>query len=142
MAVIRILVWKTKDEENTQFPADGFAGLYRSDEYFYYKTYSPSKVIGVENAKIWVSNKYGMVIGDMEGITEMNFNVVISKLKRIAKSLGQRQIQFHCSAGTSLYNFFLANYKAIPSYPMLFQDFGSAIPPEKIMFTFADIDIF
>jgi len=122
--------------------ADGFAGVYRSDEYLYYKTYNPTKVISIDDSKIWINDKRGLVIGDMESINEMNFNVVINKLKKIAKKLGRRQIQFHCSPGTSLHEFFTANYKATPSYPMLFQDFGSAIPPEKVRFTFADIDIF
>src|SRR5688572_16270280 len=122
--------------------ADGFAGVYRSDEYLYYKMYNPTKVISIDDSKIWISDKHGLVIGDMENINEMNFNVVISKLKRIAKKLGKRQIQFHCSPGTSLHKFFTLNYKATPSYPILFQDFGSAIPPEKLRFTFADIDIF
>jgi hypothetical protein len=122
--------------------ADDFAGVCRSDEYLYYKTYNPTKVISIDDSKIWINDKQGLVIGDMENINEMNFKVVISKLKRIAMKLGKRQIQFHCNPGTSLYEFFAANYKATPSYPMLFQDFGSAIPPEKVRFTFADIDIF
>lgn len=122
--------------------ADGFAGVYRSVDYFSYKTYSPSVVIGMENAKIWISTKYGLVIGDMEGVHKMNFTSLINMLKGIAKRLGLREIQFHCSPGTGLHDFFAAKYKATPSYPVLFQDFGSVIPPEKIKFTFADIDIF
>lgn len=122
--------------------ADGFAGVYRSEEYLAYKAYNPGKVIGIADAKIWVSNKYGLLIGDIEGLTEVNFRVVIGKLKSIAKKLGVRQIQFHCSPGTSLYKLFAADYKPAPSYPMLFQDFGSVIPPANIKFTFADIDIF
>lgn len=122
--------------------ADGFAGVCRSEEHLYYKTYNPTKVIIIDDSKIWINDKHGLVIGDMENINEMNFNGVISKLKRIAKKLGKRQIQFHCSPGTSLHKIFTLNYKAMPSYPMLFQDFGSAIPPEKLRFTFADIDIF
>jgi len=121
---------------------DGFAGVYRSDEYLYYKTYSLAKVIRVRDSKIWISNKHGLMIGDMEGIHEMNFSAVINKLKRIAKRLGVRQIQFHCSPGTSLHQLFATHYKSTTSFPMLFQDFGSAISPEKIRFTFADIDIF
>ena len=121
---------------------DGFAGLYRSDEYLQYKAYSSISVIRIGDAKIWISNKHGLMIGDMEGVNENNFEAVINKLKGIAKRLGVRQIQFHCSPDASLHNFFSMNYKATPSYPMLFQDFGSAIPPEKVRFTFADIDIF
>ena len=122
--------------------ADGFAGVSRSAEYFQHKSYSTAKVIGIDGVKIWVSNRSVMMIGDMEGMHEMNFNAVINKLKKIAKRLGLRQVQFHCSPGTQLHALFSANYKANPSYPALFQDFGSAISPEKIKFTFADIDIF
>ena len=121
---------------------DGFAGVWRNGEYLNYKTYNPTKVIRVGDAKIWISDRHGLVIGDMEGINEMNFNNVISELKRITRRLGMRQLQFHCSPGTSLHDLFATKYKATPSYPMLFQDFGSAISPEKIRFTFADIDIF
>ncbi len=122
--------------------ADGFAGVYRNGEYLSYKTYSATKVISIGNSKIWINNKYGLVIGDMEGVNEINFGTVIHKLEKLAKTLGVKQIQFHCSPGTSLHGLFVKNYKAIPSYPMLFQDFGSAVSPEKVRFTFADIDIF
>jgi hypothetical protein len=122
--------------------ADGFAGVCRSEAYLQYKTYSPSKIIVVDDAKIWVSTKYGLMIGDIEGLNRINFNAVIHKLKSIARKLGMRQIQFHCSPGTSLHDLFADHYKANPSYPMFFQDFGSAITPEQVRFTFADIDIF
>lgn len=118
------------------------AGLYRNNEYLHYKTYSPTCVIGIADAKIWISHKYGLMIGDMEGVNESNFNRVMKKLKNIAKRLGIKQMQFHVSPNTSLHALFTGNYAETASYPMLFQDFGSAIPPEKVKFTFADIDIF
>jgi Acetyltransferase (GNAT) domain len=120
---------------------DGFAGVFRNEEYLYYKRYSATKVISIDTSKIWINNKYGLVIGDMEGVNEINFGTIIHKLERLAKNLGVKQIHFHCSPGTSLHQLFFKNYKAIASYPMLFQDFGSTVPPEKIRFTFADIDI-
>ena len=122
--------------------ADGFAGVYRNEEYFAYKTYSPSRIVRIGNAKAWISNRPGIFIGDMENVHETNFKAVIDKLKRIARKLGVRQIQFHCSPGTTLHRLFSEKFEATPSYPVLFQDFGSSIPPEKIKFTFADIDIF
>lgn len=122
--------------------AGDFAGLYRNNEYLCYKTYSPTSVIGIGDAKIWISHKYGLMIGDMEGVNEKNFDRVMNKLKSIAKKLGIKQMQFHVSPDTSLYPLFSGNYTETASYPMLFQDFGSAIPPEKVKFTFADIDIF
>ena len=122
--------------------ADGFAGVYRSEEYFGYKTYSETRTIQINNVKIWISNKPGMLIGDIEGLNEVNFKNTIAKLKAMAGKLGIRQVQFHCSPDTSLCRLFQAHYPASPSYPVLFQDFGSAISPMKTRFCFADIDIF
>jgi len=122
--------------------ASGYAGVNRTTEYFQYKTYSNTAVVKIADSKIWICQKNGLMIGDMEAVTEVNFNTVIGKLKSLARQLGIRQIQFHTSDATALYDLFAAHYKSIPSYPMLFQDFGSAVSPEKIKFTFADIDIF
>lgn len=121
---------------------DGFAGVYRDEEYFAYKTYNFSRIIRIGDAKVWISNRPGMLIGDMEGVDRQNFASVIAKLKALAKKLGIRHIQFHCSPGTSLFKLFSENFEQTPSYPVLFQDFGSPIGPENIKFTFSDIDIF
>jgi hypothetical protein len=80
--------------------------------------------------------------GDWEGVNVDNFSASMQAVKKVAAELGVRQIQFHCCPGTSLHKFFAARYKAIPSYPVLYKDFGSSVSPEKLRFTFADIDIF
>ncbi len=121
---------------------DGFAGILRDDDFLNYKSYSTSKVIRLGEVKAWIQIKNILLLGDIEGVNTTNFNEVINELKRVTAKLGLRQIQFHCSPGTSLYDLFSKNYSATPSYPALFQDFGSAIVPGKIKFTFADIDIF
>lgn len=121
---------------------DGYAGVCRNDDYLKYRTYNPTQVIKVQHAKVWMRSKFNLVIGDMEGITAANFTIVIDKLKNLAFRMGLKQIQFHCSPGTELHRLFSMNFKAIQSYPMLFQNFGSPIPIEKIRFTFSDIDIF
>lgn len=121
---------------------DGFAGVCRSKEYLKYKTYNDSSVIEIGDSKIWVSNKHGLVIGDMEGVNEMNLTSVVSELRKIARRLGVSRVHFHSSPGTSLYKLFVSSYTPTPSFHIIFQDFGSMIPLEKIKFTFADIDIF
>lgn len=121
---------------------EGFATVYRNADYLEYKTYSQTEVIKAGETKVWVSRKYGFSIGDMQGANEKNFSDSIEQLKRIAGKTGAREIQFHCSPGTRLHTLFSAYFKASPSYPALFQDFDSPVPPEEIKFTFADIDIF
>ncbi len=122
--------------------ANGFGGVCRSKSYLEYKCYNTTHVIGVKGAKAWVNIRNGMIIGDLEGVTEADFKKVMAGLIQIAKWIGVTQIQFHSSQGTKLYEQFEANYESRPSYPVLFQDFGSVISPEMVRFTFADIDIF
>jgi hypothetical protein len=121
---------------------DGYAGVWRNDEYFRYKRWCGAQVIGIDGSKVWISNKQGLIVGDIEASETETFSVFMDKLERLGRQLGTRQIQFHCSPGTRLHTLFAARYISVPSYPVLFQDFGSVIPPEKIKFTFADVDVF
>ena len=120
---------------------DGYGGVHHSKEYLEYKTYSSSSVISARNSKAWIKIKNGLIIGDME-IKENNFFKSMKEIKKIAKRLGLKQIYFHACKETFLHALFVRHYQPIPSFPVLFQDFGSEIPIEKIKFTFADIDIF
>lgn len=122
--------------------SDGFAGVLRDKEYLDWKTYHATTVIRIGEAKIWFSDRYLLMIGDMENVTEKNFTMVMQELCQIARRLGVKEIQFHASPATSLHRLWEANYTKHESYPLLFQDFDSAIDPEKIKFNFADIDIF
>jgi Acetyltransferase (GNAT) domain len=120
----------------------GFAGVSRSGAYLEHKNYNHTKVIEVKDARLWISIREAFIIGDMENIRQENFTDVMNEIKKIAGKLGLKQIQFHCCKGTALHDLFSRAFKAIPSFPVLFQDFGSDIPPDKIKFSFADIDIF
>jgi GNAT superfamily N-acetyltransferase len=121
---------------------DGFAGVFRTKEYLHYKKYTDTIIIVIENTKLWLSFKNGLVIGDIDGINKKSFAAVMKRLKNLSRRLGIRQIQFHTSTGTRLHKLFSTRYKATPSFPVLFQDFGSLGDLETIKFTFADIDIF
>ncbi|MCX6319068.1 MAG: GNAT family N-acetyltransferase [Bacteroidetes bacterium] len=121
---------------------EGFAGLWRDEAFLTWKTYNASLVIGLAGAKIWISDRYYLMIGDMEGVTEQNFEAVMKKLTRVARRLGISEIQLHLSPGTGLYRIWAQHIQPVESYPVLFQDFGAGLPPEQIKFSFADIDIF
>ena len=82
------------------------------------------------------------MIGDMQYVNEENFDEIIRELKKLAAGMGLKQVQFHCSPGIALHELFSRKYKPTASYPSLFQNFSSTIAPEKVKFTFADIDIF
>ncbi len=122
--------------------AYGFAGINRNDGYLNYKTFSSLKVIKAGESKVWIKGDAGLIIGDMEGVNKINFNLVIAKLKKVARKLGVRKMYFHCSPDIELHQLFLTKYEPRPSFPVFFQDFGFKGSHEKIKFTFADIDIF
>jgi hypothetical protein len=119
-----------------------FAAVYRSPEYLNCKTYNASFVIQAGPVSVWLSDRHHLMIGDMENVKEAGFKLVMRVLKKLAVRLGIREIQFHVSPASPLHTIWAAHCTPRPSYPVVFRDFGSAIPPEKIKFSFADIDIF
>jgi hypothetical protein len=121
---------------------EDFAGVHRSREYIQYKTYSSTEIISIGHSKIWINYRSDLVIGDMEGVDDMNFAFVLNELKKIARKLGVRRLWFQASPGTKLHRLFNECITPRPSFPVLFKDFGSPIPVETIKFVFADIDIF
>lgn len=125
---------------NSVISAD-YGGIYRDQDYLKYKTYFTRHVIRIGLTSFWIKINNGLIIGDIEGVTD-DFDEVLNKLKKLARKLGVSQIQFHSSPHTQLHRLFAERYKAVPSFPVLFQDFESGIPIDKIKFTLADIDIF
>jgi hypothetical protein len=121
---------------------DGFAGVYRNENYLSHKKYSGTKVLGFKNSQVWISRTGGLIIGDMQNINEANFNEVINHLKTLSSKLGLKYVQFHCSPGTGLHTLFSGCSVISKSFPVLFQNFNCPIPLDKIKFVFADIDIF
>jgi len=118
------------------------AGVQRSAPYLECRKYNDTQVLGIGPVKVWVKITPVLFIGDMEGVDENNFDSVIRTLAKLCRRLGIRRISFHTSPDTILHRLWSARYAAVPSFPVLFQDFGAEVPLEKIKFTFADIDIF
>jgi hypothetical protein len=120
---------------------DGYNGVLRSDRYMDYKTYSDNRVIRVGEALVWLKAGPDLVVGDL-ALANADFDATFSALRRMAFLTGLRQITFHASPGTRLHRLLAGRYPAMPSFPVLFQDFDSGLAPETIKFTFGDIDIF
>jgi hypothetical protein len=139
--ILRKLMLPEKGLPNSM-KKEGFAVVDRSSEYLQYRTYSSTKVLIVGKCKAWIKLSDSLMIGDIEGADKHNFPQLIKELKKLTAKLGIRQVQFHCSRETSLHHLFSQSISPAPSFHMLFQDFGSPIPIEKVKFTLADIDIF
>lgn len=140
----KVLRRKLVNEHGFQNAAkeDGFAVIDRSPSYLEWKKYNESFVIMAGGARVWVSDRYHLMIGDMEHADEKKIQDVIRDLAALAAKLGIAEVQFHTAPETALHAVWNKRVEPGESYPVLFQDFGSAIPIEKIKFSFADVDIF
>ena len=120
---------------------DGFAGINRNEAYLQYKTYTQTYVINLGGAFLWVKINSELLIGDIL-LGTADFDEMMIRLKKIGRKLGINSLQFHCSPGTKLHQLFADRFKAIPSFPALFQCFEDGLPVDQIKFTSADIDTF
>ena len=123
------------------FSAEGFGGISRDERYLLYRTYSPSRVIRIGKAQVWMRVRGGLVIGDLQ-VAGRDFVSTIGELRELARRAGLGGISFIVSVGTAVHGLFAAEYTAEPSFPVLFQDLGATIPLEEIRFSYSDIDIF
>lgn len=126
--------------------SEGFAGIDRDSAYLQYKTFSPTNVIKVNGVQTWIRVRDGLLLGDLQTpgatMTEIDCKKAINGLKKIARQLGLSSITFIVSEDTLACRLFAGLYEPMPSYPLLIQDFGAAIDPKQLRFSFADIDIF
>lgn len=119
----------------------GFDGLHRDEAYLEYKRYGSTIVVSAGKAKAWIKCGTSMIVGDLD-LGEQDFMTTIKALKKLAWKLGMSELLFHSSPGTRLHQLFLAHYKPIESFPVLFQDLGAPVDFKRFKFTFADIDTF
>ncbi len=119
---------------------DGYAGVYRDAAYWKYKTYYDRSVIRIGESLVWIKINNGLIIGDMN--VTGDFYGLMASLQKLAAKLGLTEIQLHTSQGTGLHQLLIKQWQPIPSFPVLFQDFGSGWELNRIKFNFADIDIF
>ncbi len=120
---------------------DGYAGVYRDNHYLKYKTYTETYTIKISNSALWIKISGVLLIGDIS-VIPADFDYVIAELKKLARNIGLKEIHFHASPGTTLYNLFAKSFKSIPSFPVIFKDLAGDTPIDKIKFTSADIDTF
>jgi hypothetical protein len=119
---------------------DGFIGIHKDPIYFQYKTFSQNYFVELASGKIWVKANRQLIIGDMN--LSAYDESVFFELRYLAKELSFNKIMFQVSKGCSLFTLFCKFYQPIPTFPVVFKDFGAGIPLNKIKFTFSDIDIF
>jgi hypothetical protein len=121
--------------------AAGFAGVLRNEQYVNYKRYSRCRMIKIDDSIIWMKITDVLLIGDLE-VKEKNFNNLMLRIIQLAERLGLREIHFHSSPGTNLYQLFASRYPFIKSFPVIIRTLGNNSPLAGVKFTSADFDTF
>jgi len=121
-----------------------FAGIYRNNEFFQYKTYEKSFVLSINGKSVWLKTDGNyLLIGDMERCSEEEFKKVIKKLKTLAFLLGLPYLRYHCSPDVYFEKFFAEialRYET--SYPVGWCNFNSGLELKNLKFTMCDNDTF
>ncbi|WP_413668496.1 GNAT family N-acetyltransferase [Mucilaginibacter sp. Mucisp86] len=120
---------------------EGFYSLHRDSSYLSHKTYTESFTIKTGNSSVWFRIAGGMVIGDIDFVTD-DLSDIIPRLKKIAGRLGLQKLQFQADKRSELNAFLKLHAEPIPSFPVIVKDLSSRTPLDKLAFAFADIDIF
>lgn len=126
---------------NNTLLAEGYAGINRDDSYLSYKTYNTTYVLKINQSLVWLKITNKITIGDIS-IYEDQFDIVIKTLHKIALKLGLRSIEYHCSHRTKMCALFAERYNPKLSLHVLFKDIDAGIPLDKIVFTYADAEVF
>lgn len=121
-----------------------FAGIYRNNDFFQYKTYEKSYVLSINRKSVWLKTDGEFLnIGDIERCSEEEFKKVIKKLKTLAFILGLPYLRYHCSPDVYFEKFFAKiALKHESSYPVGWCDFNSGLELKNLKFTMCDNDTF
>lgn len=137
------LHYKTNDPGvATSWNSEGFGGILRDADYFNYKKYNGGFVVKAGAGLAWMNLNRGCWLGELQVKTEPELKESLQHLKSIASGWGEKQLLFHVSTGTNLHTWMGKLYQPLSSFPVLGYSLGGSIPPEKIKFSLADIDIF
>lgn len=122
--------------------SEGFAATSRRAEFHAYKSFAGSRVLATDGGRVWLKVRRGLLIGDLEASAQDDMDKTIWMLERFAVRLGIQQIVFQSSTETRFTSYFGNRYRALPCLTVVYQNLRSQIPPEKLRFTFGDLDNF
>ena len=110
--------------------------------FFEYKKFQNSYVKEFEGIRVWFKlTEMFLMVGDVR--SDYDFEVVHSKLSKLAKKLGVPHIRYQVCSGTPVYEACLkAGLTKGNTYPIAGIALESKFPLEKMKFTLADFDTF
>lgn len=122
---------------------EGFAGVDRDRSFHAYKSsFAGSRVLALEGGRAWLNPHHGLLVGDLEALTDVDLGTTCRALARLGTRLGVHQISFQASKDTRFSRALASRFRTFPGLPVIHRNLGSQIPVEKLRFTFGDLDNF
>lgn len=121
---------------------DTSGGIYRSLDYFKYKSFGSNYLIKINDHKVWIKPVGGLLIGDIELTSPERLMKTIEALKTLAIKLGLNKIVIQASPNSRLYAWMKEKYSPFDSWLIGFKDFDSSFDFDQLQFTYGDLDTF
>jgi hypothetical protein len=123
--------------------AEGYAGVERDRAFHAYKAaFGDSRVLDLDGARVWLTVRHGILVGDMSAASEAELGRGLDALMRLARRLGAHQLLFQASPDIALSRYLETRLPVTRTRRISCFDLGSKIPPAALRFTFGDIDTF
>jgi len=117
-------------------------GSVRDKRFFKYKSFTDNAIYNFNDVLFWLKIERTISIGDIEVCKEEKILAAITELRKLAALLGIPTITVQSSPGSFLDKLFSKYYTPISSWAIGYKNFNSAIPLQKLRFTYGDLDTF
>jgi hypothetical protein len=139
--IIKNMLSKRKYFENPLL-AEGYYGVERNGEFFDYKTYMHKHIAVVNGKCVYLKTAPALRIGDVETCSETEFNIIVNKLKTLARLLGNYAVIFYYSPGVKYDGYLKKRYNAIKGLAVCWIDFESGLDLSRFKVAQADLDTY
>lgn len=120
----------------------GWAGVQRDAAHFAYRCFTPNHILRLATQRVWVKVAGGLLVGDMDVGTPIQFRATLAALHQIAQRLGVRRIIFQVSPQTPLHQQLQTYAPAQPSWPVVCRAFHPDFPADSLRLSWGDGDTF
>ena len=117
-------------------------GVNRTQEFYKYKFKFSNFIILLKQINVWLKVDGFLFIGDIQFSNEVDYDLVLKKIKWLAFFLGTDTIIFQTSPDTNLDFAFSKKGKGKKAYFVGFRDLNTTVNPCDYKFVFGDVDTF
>lgn len=121
---------------------NNYGGIDRSNSFYNYRSFTSNSFISLNGTKVWVKPKGGLLVGDLEVVSETQVLKTIEDLKALASELGLHQLVIQASPKSKLNLILKTKFNAIDSWLIGYKNFNSEFDLTKLQFTYGDLDTF